>query len=177
MRLWQSSIVLVIYCFSWAAYGFTNPSVFEKENSELKALVFLSASCPCSRSHIDHLNKLNASNSNLKVFGVITDDQSPSNLKKLEQYYTKENFKFPILKDPTQSLVKKYDALKTPHVVLLKKQKNGKFQKIYEGGVTDQRQFSRSKNKFLAENLAALKQSKPIPHEKGRSLGCYIRRF
>lgn len=178
MRLSLFSIVILMCFYSSVSLGYSKPSHFEKESSQLKAIVFLSASCPCSQSHVNHLNRLNSMYSDFKLYGVITDERTATNNERVEQYYTQERFQFPIIDDPDQTLVKAYNALKTPHVVLLRQEEEGGgFKKLYEGGVTDQRQFSSSQQKFLAENLEALKKGESVPHKQGRSLGCYIRRF
>lgn len=168
--------LFVFFCFySLTAVGFTDPDHFEQDRSSVKALVFLSATCPCSQSHVEHLNQLSSEYSEFHIYGVITDE--PEAKEKIKQYYTSERFKFPIIEDPNQILVQKYNALKTPHVVLVQKDQSGKFQKIYEGGVSDQRKLSEAKARFLEENLNALKNGEPLPYKQGRSLGCYIRRL
>ncbi len=159
------------------AQAFASPHAFENESSDLKALVFLSSYCPCSKSHVGHLNELSQAFPGVKIFGVITDDMSGGSKKMVEGYYSQKRFRFPIIADPKQKLVKEYKALKTPHVVLAKKAPNGKFTKIYEGGLTDKREYSKAGRKFLEENLMALKDNKELPHSQGRSLGCYIRRL
>ena len=174
----SSWLSLFIFIFlPTSSYGFLSPVDFENDKTNLKGLIFLSSFCPCSQSHVEHLNKLKASYGNFKAFGVITDEFSTSNLKKITAYYTPERFQFPLIKDTQQILIKNYQALKTPHVVLLKKQQNGTYKILYQGGISDKRSFSASKVKFLEEDLAALKDNKPLPHSHGRSLGCYIRRF
>lgn len=163
----------------WSSFANTYASIsdFNTDSAELKALVFLSASCPCSQSHVDHLNHLQKQHPNLKIYGVMTDQWIADRLPQINNYYTKKNFSFPVIKDEKQKLIQDYKALKTPHVVLLKKGPDQSHQVIYRGGVSDQRNFSQSKKKFLAENLMALQKNTPIPYQQGRSLGCYIRRF
>jgi hypothetical protein len=157
--------------------AFENTNTFEKNNSQYKVLVFFSKYCPCSRSHVDHLNSLNTKYKNLSFFGVITDVFDESSKKEIEDYYNSKNFNFPIIEDGQQLLVKQYSALKTPHTVLLKRQANHKYKVLYQGGVSDNRDFSNSNKKFLSENIAALMQGKPLIYQEGKSLGCYIRRF
>ncbi len=168
--------LLCVYSLLSEAYHI--PKDFEEDKAELKALVFLSVFCPCSQSHVEHLNELEKRYRNLKIYGVITDEFSSENLPKIKDYYTEKKFKFPIIKDTKQRLVARYKALKTPHVILLKKKKEqNQYDAIYAGGVTDQRDFSRSDKKYLQENLIAYNSQKPLPYKNGRSLGCYIRRF
>lgn len=151
---------------------------FQKDQGDLKALVFLSSQCPCSRSHVAHLNKLTKEYPNLSLYGVITDELEDDELsEELVTYYSKGQFQFPIIKDSKRQLIKEHGALKTPHVTLMKKKDDGSFEVLYEGGISDHRVFEQSEKRFLLSNLEALRDQKPLPFREGRSLGCYIRRF
>ncbi|MEO0335646.1 MAG: redoxin domain-containing protein, partial [Pseudomonadota bacterium] len=142
-----------------------------------KAVVFLSSVCPCSKSHVNHLNQLSLEFPELKLFGVITDDRQVLTQRALEKYYSESRFQFSVLADPNQKLVKAYGALKTPHVVLMRRRTNGDYERVYSGGVSDQRDFAAAGKLFLRDNLVALREGRVPPHASGRSLGCYIRRF
>ncbi len=156
---------------SWGS--FQSPEAFEQNKSDLKVLVFLSEKCPCSRSHVDHLNKIFKENPGVGIYGVISaPPQTEEEKEMVKEYFSSSNFKFPLIEDPNQLLVKKYKALKTPHVTMFK---GGKL--IYQGGLTSNRSFKNSGKKFLAENLLSLKLGKPLKHKHGPSLGCYIRRY
>lgn len=154
-----------------------DPSLFEKNNSDLKILIFLSKDCPCSKSHREHLNQLQTQFPQFSFFGVVADAVTPSNSKDIQSYFSSENFQFPIIFDSQKKLIKDFSALKTPHGVILQKQPGGKYSQIYEGGISDAHQFTESKNHFLEENLKAIVANQPLPYNHGKSLGCYIRRF
>lgn len=170
--------VLFVFLFlpsqSWA---YSTAQDFAKDQSQLKALVFLSATCPCSKSHVDHLNQMQKQYADLKLYAVITDSLTPHTLEVVRSYYSPANFNFSVIKDESQVLLTQYKALKTPHIVLLERQKSGTYKTIYEGGVSNQRQFSRSRKKFFQENLVAYFKGEKLPYRRGRSLGCYIRRL
>lgn len=146
---------------------FLTPEETLQDKAEIKVLAFLSDQCPCSRSHKEHLNNLSKTYS-YPVYGVISEPISDS--KRLA--YFRSGFNFPIVRDPKQLLVKKYKALKTPHSVILKNNAP-----IYEGGVTNKRNFKKATSKFLEENLKLLSQNKKLKHRYGKALGCYIKRF
>ncbi|NQZ02519.1 MAG: redoxin domain-containing protein [Bdellovibrionales bacterium] len=160
-----------------AALVKSNWKEFENDQSQLKAVVFLSSTCPCSRSHVSHLNQLSVSYPEMALYGVITDRLDAESESQLLSYYSAENFQFPVLKDQDQKLTIKYSALKTPHVVLLRRGKSGSYETLYEGGVSDKRDFEYAKKRFLAENLEAIRVGRKPRHRRGQSLGCYIRRF
>ncbi len=161
--------------FLWPSLSFSKVQSMEsfyQDPSENKILVFISESCPCSKSHINHLNEVATDNSDYSFYGVITDViKSEEDKKRVKNYYKKTKFKFPILKDSKKVLVKKYKALKTPHVTLI-----SKGEVLYQGGLTDKKSFKESGKKYLAENLKSLKETGKVKYRFGMSLGCYIRR-
>lgn len=156
--------------FSFAAYE--APDKFLNDKSETKVLVFLSEKCPCSVSHINHLNALVSEYKDVSFYGVISEPaQNKEQEKVLLSYFTEENFKLPLIEDVNQTLVTKYKALKTPHVTLISK---GKI--LYQGGLTSNKSFKDSGKKYLSENLKRLKNGESVKYANGSSLGCYIRR-
>lgn len=166
-----------LIAISLRAVGFENAEFFHKSLTTHKVLLFLSRSCPCSASHTKYLNDLVDKYKTVKFYGVITDIFDESSQVEIQKYYSQENFKFPLIRDDKQLLVKEYHALKTPHAVILRKNSDNSFAVVYEGGVTDSRDFAKAKKKFLGENLEALSHGKPVKYAVGKSLGCYIRRF
>ncbi len=173
--------VLIVYMFAFDfsfSSSFLQPDDFENQNNTNKVLIFLSKDCPCSHSHIEHINKLTRDFPNFSFFGVITDTISDKNITKLENYYSNHNFKFPIIKDKFQILVKKYKALKTPHAIVISSRfKNTNSYIVYSGGVSDSYKFSNFKKLYLKENLISLSQTNTLKYAHGKSLGCYIRRL
>ncbi len=168
---------VVTFLFTPWALAYDSVDSFMQKNDPVKALVFLSKDCPCSRSHVDHLNQVSREFPSIPIYGVITDTVGPLNQQSLTDYFNIKNFYFPLIKDSEQKLVQQFKALKTPHVVLLKRQPNNNYTIIYEGGATDQRDASLAKTFFLKENLKALQNKEPLPFAQGKSLGCYIRRL
>lgn len=170
--------ITLLFLFSPQVFAeYATPQDFEKNQSPLKALVFLSEGCPCSRSHIEHLNALEKKFPQLKIYGVISEPPTDDEKKaKSDAYFQSPLFEFPVISDPSQGLVKKYGALKTPHLTLFEK-KNDVYVKIYEGGVTNQKSFEKSTIKYLEENLTFLSKGQPCKYKNGQSLGCYIRRI
>lgn len=163
--------------FFHQTFAFVERSDFKLNSSDYKVLLFLSQSCPCSKSHVEHVNQLAKQYENVSFYGVVSDRFSEENSKQISKYYKENNFTFPLIKDEKQILISEYNALKTPHVVILKKNENNKFKVLYEGGVSDKRMFERSKKRYLSENLQAIASRSPIKYSEGKSLGCYIRRF
>ena len=167
----------VLFSANLPVYAFESVATFDKDKSAFKVLIFLSKDCPCSQSHVAHLNQMSEKFKSVVFYGVITDEFRADNKRSIDEYFSNKNFKFAIIEDKEQKLVKEYGALKTPHVSLLKLQPNDQYSRIYEGGVSDHRHFDQSKVAFLNASLIAATHDKPLPYSNGKSLGCYIRRL
>lgn len=171
--------LFIIAGLFWAGYAFCYQNVeqFDQDHSKLKVVVFLSSHCPCSKSHVDHLNTLNKAYKNVHFYGVATDIFNQNTKDALDEFYHSKGFNFPIIKDDKQNLVDRFKALKTPHVTILKKDKKNHYKMIYSGGVSDHRIFEQSHKHYLEENLEALSKGLSLKYIHGKSLGCYIRRL
>ncbi len=158
--------------------GYLAPDSFESEDSRYKLLVFLSEKCPCSRSHIRHIKNLMNAYPDLKVYGVISEPAKNKKQKdQKNQYFLKTDFGFPIIEDTDQLLVKKYKALKTPHVVLVKQEIANQPAVIYQGGLTDSKIYSSNSKKYLETAMNESSNGKDVKVKNGFCMGCYIRRF
>lgn len=168
------SYLFVFLFFSQA--DFFKPKDFEQDRSEIKALVFLSSTCPCSQSHITHLESLVQQFPGIGIYGVMTDSlANPEERERVHKYFSA--LKIKVIEDHDMTLVKTYGALKTPHVSLFAKNKNDSYDKVYEGGVSNNHQFDKATLRYLQENLQALSSKNELKYKNGHSLGCYIRRI
>jgi hypothetical protein len=175
--------LLLLSIFSLLFVDFANakylsPMDFDNEIARYKMLVFLSESCPCSQSHIQHIQDLMVQYNDLKVYGVISEPaQNQKQKLKKDKYFLNTDFGFPIIEDQKQSLVMKYKALKTPHVVLLRQSTLEETQIVYEGGLTDSKTFNSKSKKYIEEAMKDLALGQDVKTKKGFCLGCYIRRY
>lgn len=160
------------------AQDYLKPTDFEAESSKYKMVVFLSEKCPCSKSHIKHVKDLMKSYPELKVYGVISEPaQNDKEQKSKDLYFKNTDFGFPVISDEKQFLVKKYQALKTPHVVLLAQDGASNYNAVYQGGLTDGKTYSDKSQKYLEEAMLQLSKNQKIKVKNGFCLGCHIRRF
>lgn len=144
-------------------------SVPIKDKSAL-VVVFLSAKCPCSNSHIGELRAL-AKDYAIFVF-VGVHSNSDESLKDAKTYFGRADLPFPIVQDEKARLADEYKALKTPHAFVI--DARGKI--LYQGGVSDSHEFEKSNRKYLREALADIAAGRPVKIREGRTLGCMIQR-
>ncbi|MCB0390909.1 MAG: redoxin domain-containing protein [Bdellovibrionales bacterium] len=171
-------IPILLTTFLWTNFSkaqFLDVNQFNSDSHQDKILIFLSNHCPCSVSHEDHLNYLARQFKRIHFYGVLSEPLA-NNDNKVIKHFTEKKFNFPIVRDDQQNLVNKYKALKTPHVTWLRKV-NEKYEVIYQGGVSDKSDFTKSSVHFLEENLNRAIKGETMKYSYGRSLGCYIKRY
>lgn len=133
-------------------------------------VIFLSAICPCSNSHISEINSLAEEYKDFTFVGVHSNPEEDS--KSSAEYFTNAKLKFPIVQDEKSVLANKYKALKTPHVFIV----DSKDQIIYQGAVSNSREFGEATEKLLRETLKTIQAGQKITNPKTRPLGCVISR-
>lgn len=130
-------------------------------------LVFLSANCPCSRSHEPVLRNLAGEFPEFRFFGVLSNQgESRENARR--------HFKglpFSVVDDASGVLANQYGALKTPHVFVLDKSNRV----VYSGGVDDSHDATRATRHLLKEVLSDLRAGRAPRVREARALGCPIR--
>lgn len=132
-------------------------------------IVFLSAVCPCSNSHLAVLKKLAKDFEEFSFLGVHSNADESVELAK--SYFKEAALPFAVIQDDG-NLVKKFRALRTPHAFLL--DPDGKI--LYKGGVTDSSDGPSAERNFLGEALADVKAGREVKVAEARPLGCMITR-
>lgn len=133
-------------------------------------VVFLSARCPCSNSHVEVLSKVAAE---FKEFNFVAVH---SNLEETKEesvkYFTAVKLPFPVIQDRDLKLADEFRALKTPHAFVLSP--SGAV--LYKGGVTNSSHAPAADKNFLKDALADLRAGNTVRSPEGRTLGCEIKR-
>lgn len=140
------------------------------ENKKGLVLVFLSAKCPCSNSHVHEVKKLSEKYKDFQFVAVHSNVDE--DLKLTNAYFTNANFKFPVIQDKNNEIADKLTALKTPHAFIYLQ--NG--EKAYEGGVSNSKDCEKSDRLLLREALEDLDMGTKVRTPEGRTLGCAITR-
>jgi len=146
-------------------------SVTNKEKDK-KALVvvFVSAKCPCSDSHILELKNLAQKYKDFQFIAIHSNPDETAELAKT--YFTKAELPFSVIQDTKTQLADAFKAFKTPHAFVVNT--NGDI--LYQGGVTNSANASKADKHFLADALEDIEQGRKVKNENGRTLGCIIMR-
>ncbi len=168
-------IALCISVSSFAALNIDEKNLLNGERVTLQVenqskgivILFLSASCGCTESHLAHLEKLNAEyKQNFKFIGILANEEE--DLGEAVSFFKKKNISFPIVRN--EKIALDLNATKTPSVYVLDK----KLQLLYSGGISNNVDFNKSNKLYLKEVLSEIANNQPIKIKNQKVLGCSI---
>jgi hypothetical protein len=141
-----------------------------KAKQKASVIVFLSARCPCSKSHEDHLAQLAAEFSDIQFIGVHSNANETSETD--AKYFASSQIPFSVVQDLSGQVANQFSALNTPHAFIV-----GPNQKLlYQGGVSDSHSSKRAKSFYLKAALEDIRAGKDPNPSTQRVLGCAISR-
>ncbi len=133
-------------------------------------VVFLSAKCPCSNSHIAEISTLASQFLDFSFLAVHSNSNEDEQMSKA--YFESKKLPFPVIQDSASRLADLFKALKTPHAFVL----NSKGDIVYQGGVSSSADFSKADKKYLRDALEDMRANRAVKVSNGRTLGCVIQR-
>jgi len=180
----KNIILLIVTMTSFIAYAaaaskvqFTGKNIITNETLSAtvdgkKALVviFLSAKCPCSNSHIEELKSLSYDFPDFNFVGVHSNLDEAVDVSKA--YFTQMKLPFPVIQDVNAAIADQYQAFKTPHAFVI----HVDGQILYQGGVSSSKNFAKAEHKFLRNALLDIHLGQTVAKAEGRTLGCSIAR-
>jgi len=175
-------ILLFLMSYSvWAFESISQKDIVSGQSVELNAntlkankatvLLFLSARCPCSNSHVSEIKDLNTLFKDQIRFIGIHSNQNENALES-KKYFTQIELGFPVLEDSDAIIADRYKAFKTPHVFVL----DSRGEVIYRGGVSSSQHFDSHVKKYLRDVLTDINQGQAPRMSESKSLGCVILR-
>lgn len=133
-------------------------------------VLFLSAKCPCSKSHEAGLASLSKKYPSFQFVGVHSNADEPEAFAK--KHFSMSSLPFPILQDDGAVLADKFRAFKTPHAFIVGPQGECWF----DGGVDNSKEAPQADEFYLASALERLEAGLEPKDKKVRTLGCIIKR-
>lgn len=140
------------------------------EAKKASVLIFMSAKCPCSHSHVKKILELQKDYPEYSFIAIHSNaDESEEITKK---YFSEIQLPFTLVQDERSQLADQLKAYKTPHAFVLSPE--GVI--LYQGGITNSATAESSDRFYLKEALEDIKQGQKVKTPEGRTLGCYISR-
>ena len=150
---------------------FSNKMV-EANLNQKKGLVvlFLSAKCPCSNSHMTEIKNLAGEYKDFSFIAIHSNADESVEFSK--PYFEKMALPFPVIQDQNTEIADRLQAFKTPHAFIL----SDKGDIVYQGGVSNSKDCSKADQLYLREALIDLQAGQKVRKPEGRTLGCSIAR-
>ena len=142
----------------------------ESKNKKGLVVIFLSARCPCSHSHISEIKKLFTDYPDFSFVAIHSN--ADENKEEAKPYFEKMNLPFSVIQDEKTHWADTLKAYKTPHAFIFKA--DGSI--AYQGGVSSSRNCEKADRLYLREALEDLQAHKTVRTPEGRTLGCSIAR-
>lgn len=135
-------------------------------------VVFLSAKCPCSKSHEAPLKELQTEYSKAGFQFVAINSNANEGEAESKKHFQAAGLGMSVLRDAKAEIADRFGALKTPHVFVV----SADSKLIYQGGIDDSSDASEAKKHYLKDVLISLKSGQEPKLKEARALGCQIRR-
>ncbi len=134
-------------------------------------LMFADTSCPCVKAYDERVRDLQKQFSGLRVFYIFSDaSETPAQIKRFAQA---RGYTWPIIRDASQTLLKKFDAQCTTETFLI--DSAGTLR--YHGRIDDNIFLPANiKSRDLQNALLALQDGKAVPVKETRAFACTIPR-
>lgn len=133
-------------------------------------VVFLSAACPCSNSHVKELASLAKEFPGFAFVGIHSNSNEGKELS--TPYFQQAKLPFPVIEDKNTKIADEFKALKTPHTFVV--MPDGSI--AYRGGVSSSSNFDVADKKYLRDALTDIQSGRKVRVAEGRTLGCVISR-
>ena len=143
-------------------------------------VVFTCNQCPFAIKYEDRIIALDKKYKAMGYPVIAINPNDPAivpedNFDRMKTRAKEKGFTFPYLVDETQAIAKAYGAMKTPHVYILKKEKDGLVVK-YIGAIDDNSDEVKAvKEKYVESALNNLLAGKDATPDFTKAIGCGIK--
>lgn len=141
-----------------------------KKSEKATVVVFLSAKCPCSKSHEPALTKLAEEFPEFRFVAVHSNSDEDENLSAF--HFKESGLSFPVVQDKGAKIANAFGALKTPHAYIVGK--SGEC--LFNGGVDDSKMADKATKHYLKQALVDIRLGREPQEKEVRTLGCIIKR-
>jgi hypothetical protein len=139
----------------------------------ITVVVFIGVDCPLTSLYTDRLNELSSGYGDTVHF-VAIDSNRLDTSEEIETFRRRQRIRYPIIKDIDHRLSGRFDATRTPEVILF--DEHGTIR--YRGQIDDQYQpgsdRGRSSRPYLRQAIDALLSGRPVPVPNTEPVGCFI---
>jgi peroxiredoxin len=166
------------------AYDFSLMGTDEKTYSlesfsdkKVLLIIFMCNHCPYVKATIGRLIEIQKDydDKGIQLVGINPNDEinySDDSFENMKSAFKDEEINFPYLRDDTQDIARKYDAVCTPDIYLYGPERK----LLYRGRIDDNWQDeTKVTRKDLRDAIDAVLEDRPVSEEQHPSMGCSIK--
>ena len=147
-------------------------SLADYRDSQAIVVMFIATQCPVSNAYNSRMVKLfeDYHKNNVAFVGINSNKQE--SISEIAEHSRKNEFDFPVLKDPDNIIADKFNAQVTPEIFVL----NQGFEILYHGRIDDSQRESEIKSQDLRKALDEILAKKAVSTVTTKAFGCSIKR-
>ncbi len=147
------------------------------DDKDVLVIVFMCNHCPYVKATIGRLVKIQEDyrDKGVQIVAINPNDEisyPEDSFDNMKRFVREEKINFPYLRDDTQEIARKYDAVCTPDIYLYGPSRR----LLYRGRIDDNWQDEFKVTKMdLRESIECALEGRPVPSKQYPSMGCSIK--
>ncbi|MBF0314421.1 MAG: redoxin domain-containing protein [Oligoflexia bacterium] len=133
-------------------------------------LLFLSAACPCSNSHVPYFIEVAKKFPKFQFLAIHSNINEGA--KETKEYFDQIKLPFAVVQDNHSRLANQINATNTPFALVL----SNKGEILYRGGVSNSKQYGQKVHLYLEAVLKDLEAGREIKIKERPVAGCQLQR-
>jgi peroxiredoxin len=144
-------------------------------------IVFTCNHCPYAKAYEDRIIGLHKHYASLGYPVVAINSNDPKvapedSYAKMKERAKEKQFPFVYLYDETQEIARRFGAVRTPHVFLVNKNKQGNMEIAYIGAIDDNWEDAAAVSKnYVDKAISDLEEGTPVVEAETKAIGCTIK--
>lgn len=148
-------------------------SLTDYSKSKAIVVMFIATQCPVSNDYNSRMAKIYEEYKDKNVTFLGINSNKAESVSEIKSHASKNNLKFPVLKDEKNIIADKFAASFTPEIYILDP---SSFNILYHGRIDDSRDESGITSKDLSKALDEILKGVKVSVSKTKAFGCTIKR-
>jgi len=164
--------VIVVEDFSLKNFDGKSYSLSDAKDAKAIVIMFISTKCPVSNAYNERMVNLYDDYASKNVVFLAINSNKAENSEDCKEHAEENDFEFPVLKDPNNTIADQYDAQVTPEIYVV----NTKRELLYHGRIDNSQREENVENQDLRKALDEILDSEAVSVTDTKAFGCTIKR-
>ena len=162
----------VVEDFTLKNYDGKSYTLSDSKDAEAIVIMFISTKCPVSNAYNERMVKLYDDYASKGVIFLGINANKAEDSEDCKEHAEENDFEFPVLKDPNNTIADKYDAQVTPEIYVV----NAKRELLYHGRIDNSQREDNVENQDLRKALDEILDGDAVSVTETKTFGCTIKR-